>query len=78
MIATAIKSGGSTDCADITISDYAVDGLIATDINAGNSTDFSYDAAGGLVASVDSGDLTDCTDIKILDDAADEFIAAYY
>ena len=34
-----LNAGNSTDCADITISDYASDGLVATDIDA---VDYKY------------------------------------
>ena len=44
-----INSGNSTDCADITIPDDAADGLIATAIDSGYSTDCYDNAADGLM-----------------------------
>ena len=60
-----LNAGNSTDCAEINISDNAADELIATAINAGDSTDFSDDAAGGLIAATNAGNLADCSDILI-------------
>ena len=45
------------DCAYITISDHAEDGLITTAIDAGDLTDCSGDAADGLITNaIKSGD----------------------
>ena len=49
--------------------------MIDTAINAGDSTYFADDAAGGLVAAINAGNSMDCADILISDDAADELIA---
>ena len=66
----------STYCAYITISDHYEYGLIATDVNAGDLTDCSGDAADGLIyTATKSGDSTDCADITISDDAVDGLIA---
>ena len=54
-----------TDCADINISNYMADGLIATAIDAGYSTYFSDNAAGVFIAATNAGYLTDCADINI-------------
>ena len=43
--------------------------LIAAAINYGNSTDFTNDDAGGLIASINSGKSTDSTDPSISNDA---------
>ena len=40
------------DCANITISEDAADGLITTAINSGYSEDFSDDTAGGLITDI--------------------------
>ena len=60
-----LNADKSTDCADKSISDDAADELITTAINAGNSTYFAEDAAGGLIAAIDAGNSTDCADISI-------------
>ena len=64
----------STDCADKLISDYAADEFITTAINAGDSTYFAEDAAGGLIAAIDAGNSTDRADILISKDVADGLI----
>ena len=46
-----INAVNSTACAYIRISDHAEDGLIATYIDAGDSTDFSGETADGLIAT---------------------------
>ena len=61
----ALNSENSMYCADITISDYATGELIATAINAGNSTDFSDYAAGGLITAINADNSIDCADIKV-------------
>ena len=53
-----------------------MDELIATAINADNSTDFSEDAAGGSIATLNAGNSKNCADILISNDAADVLIAA--
>ena len=53
------------DCADITFSDDALDGLIVTAINAENLTDCAEDAADGSIAAIHAGNLMDCADILI-------------
>ena len=70
----AINYVNLMDFSDITISDDASDGLIATDINAGNSTDCYEGAAGGLIADINTGVLINCADIFISDDAEDGLI----
>ena len=55
----AIDSGDFTYCADLSISDDAADELIATAINANDSTDCADDAADGLISAIDDVDLTD-------------------
>ena len=70
-----LNSENLTDCADILISYNADDEFIATAINAGDSTDFTDDAAVILIADINAGNLTDCADILISDDAAGGLIA---
>ena len=53
------------DCADITVSDDAEDGLIAIAIDAGNSTYFAQDDAGGYITDIDSVVYMNCTDMLI-------------
>ena len=48
---------------------------MATSINADDSTDFSNDAAGGLIAAINSGKSTDSADPSILNYAKDGSIA---
>ena len=62
------------DCADITVSDDAADGLIAITIDAGILTDCSEDAAGGLIAASYAGVSTNFTNKYISDDAADGLV----
>ena len=69
-----LNAGNSTYCADKLISDHVVDELITTDINSGYLTDFSDDAAGGLIAAINYGKSTDFSDISISNDAADGLI----
>ena len=69
-----INAGNLKDCADITIPDDVVDGLITTATDAGNSADCVDDATGGLIASIDAGDSTDCADLSVSDNAADGLI----
>ena len=64
-----------TGFADKSISDNAADEVIATSINAGYSTDFSEDAAGGLIAATNAGNSTSCADILISNDSVDGLIA---
>ena len=49
--------------------------MIGTTTDGGNSTDFSEDAAGGLIDVINYLNLMDCSDIKFSDDLADELIA---
>ena len=65
----------STDCAHKLISDDVADELIATAINADNSTDFAEDAAGGFIAAINAGNSRDCANLLISNDAADGLIA---
>ena len=51
------------DCADIKISEDAADELIATAINAGNLTDCSDNAEGGLIANIYAIDYKYCADL---------------
>ena len=67
-----INDGNSTDCADILISNDAADGVIATDIDAENSTDFDEDTAGRFI---NADNLMDYADTTVSDDAADGLIA---
>ena len=66
--------GNSTYFSGTTISADATDGLIATAIDAGNSTDSADNAAGGLTAAINAGDQTGCADLLISDDVADGLI----
>ena len=63
------------DCADKSISDDAADELIATDINAGDLTKCSKDAAGGSIATVNAGNTKNCAGILIKNNAEDGLIA---
>ena len=65
-----LNTGNLTDCADISISDYATDKLIANYINAGDSKDFSDDAAGALVAVINAINSTDFALLLISNDSA--------
>ena len=49
--------------------------MITTAIDAGNPTDCSKDAAGGLIDAIYSDYSVDCADLYISDDAAGIFIA---
>ena len=69
------NAGNSTDCYDKLISDNATDELIVTAINAGDSTDFAEDAAGGSIVAINAGNSTDCADISISNYAANGLIA---
>ena len=60
-----LNAGNSTYCDDKLISDDVADELIATAINARDSTDLADDAAGGLIAAIKSGKSTDCADLSI-------------
>ena len=57
------------------ISDDAADGLIATAINDGDLQDFSEDAVGGLITTIDARDYMDSSGLLISDDATDGLIA---
>ena len=71
----SINDGNAMDCADIKVSDYTADGLIAIATDNGNLTDCVQDSAGGLIAAIDAGALMYFTDKLIYDDAADGLIA---
>ena len=60
----SLNSGNSADCADIMISDDAVDEFIATAINYGDLSDSSGSATGGFIAAINAGNSTDCEDIS--------------
>ena len=49
--------------------------MISNSIDAGNLTNCSEDAAGGLIAAIDSGASMNCADLYISDDTADGLIA---
>ena len=63
-------------CAYIAISYDVVDGLIATAIDAGDSTYCAQDAADVLISDIDSEDSMGCADITVSDDVADGLTAA--
>ena len=71
----AINDGNSKDCADLLISNYAADVLIATDIYADNLKCYADDSAGGLIDAINSGNLMDCADITVSDYAVYVLIA---
>ena len=50
--------------------------MISNSIDAGNLTNCSEDAAGGLIAAIDSGASMNCADLSVSDDAEDGLIAA--
>ena len=60
----SLNFGNSTDYADIMISDYAADELIAIAINYGDSSYSSGSATGGLIAAINAGNSIDCEDIS--------------
>ena len=70
-----LHSVNSTDRADKSIIDNAVDEFIATAINSGGSTDFAEDAAGGLIDYINAGNSMDCAGILISNYSSDGFIA---
>ena len=72
-----INAGNLKDCSNITISDDAADGFIATAIDAENLADCAGNAAGVLIDSINYGELAGLSDIFISFNAADKFIAAY-
>ena len=57
-----LNAGNSTYCADKLISYDAANELIDTAINDGDSTDFSDNAAGGLIDAINSVKSTDSAD----------------
>ena len=50
-------------CADLSMSEYALDELISNATNADYSTDYSYNFACGLIAAIHADNLTDCADL---------------
>ena len=57
-----LNAGNSTDCADKLILYHSADELITTSFNDVDSTYFSDDAAGGLIAAINYGKSTDSAD----------------
>ena len=70
-----LNAGNSTYCADKLISYNAADKFIDTAINAGDSTDFADDDAGGLIAAINYRKSTDSADPSISNDAGYGLIA---
>ena len=69
-----LNAVNSTDCVDKLISYNTVDELIATDITAGDSADFSGNAAGGFLAAINYVKSMDSADHSISNYAGDGFI----
>ena len=70
-----LNAGNLLDCGDKLISDDAADELMSTDINAGDLTIVSEDAADGSISTINAGNSKNCADIMIKNDAEDGLIA---
>ena len=74
-MSAAINADSFTYCADISISNYTSDGLIATTIDFLKLMYCAEDTAGRLNDAINAGNLIDCADIMVSDDTEDGLIA---